>query len=494
MNNKTQITLSLNPSKDNLEQLLRIQYFLVHSLSHAKKNTSVDRMIAIHGLDNVNEYILKFIVDVLDIEEKTGCNFKDSELKNILGQVSKFLKSEHSIFIPYTHDIKSLRQIRNLVQHNGLDPNISDLNKYCQAVEKFFFKIIKILFNLERKDLRFSSIVKDKEIKELILDIENNIESSNYLEAVISCRDAFENAQFKRLENTSLHLTAAPAQIEANKTEYIKYFFQNITDELFINSNGINLNTYKKFKDYINYIPLEFTHESSAGILNRDWEKQDADFCYNFVVNTILQWELEELPEIHNPPYSENTSEKVDWEEFLAGVELGESGCIYSGSNLSEFRLFYINEKCYKSLDLKSWEPKNIEEFVSIQKADGEIKRKSTYQIKIKGFHYNLLTNNPPRWSFIFHYENVHFGRKVEEIVGGELKCITKSLNESSIEDIANSLKCFSDKDNSAYIEKSTNIVNHIKTNGPLKTPDEVKNLMFLDDSDYHSLSFDFSL
>lgn len=133
------VTLPNSPDADILARLVRAKQFLEHAKSHAACGTDFDFMIATHGADNAIEFTLKLVADHVRYEEVSGCALPESELAQIAGVLSKFLKKSHNITLPYFQDIKALRQIRNLVQHGSFAPG-ADVTRQMTIADRFFIQ------------------------------------------------------------------------------------------------------------------------------------------------------------------------------------------------------------------------------------------------------------------------------------------------------------------------------------------------------------------
>ena len=129
------------PSLTTLKLLTRAKLLLEHALSHASSPSGIDPLVAIHGLDNAIEFTLRISADHLDFETITGRSFPDSELAQMAGELNRLFMDCASTGLPYYSEIKTLRRVRNLVQHGGIDPG-SDLNRFTGISKSFFERIV----------------------------------------------------------------------------------------------------------------------------------------------------------------------------------------------------------------------------------------------------------------------------------------------------------------------------------------------------------------
>lgn len=291
------------PDQVILELVIRALAFFKHAVSHSAINSPVDRMLAIHGLDNAVEHFLRIIIEHLDIEGKEGKNLDTVELASLAGEVNTFLKKEHNINLPYITEIKKLRQVRNLVQHGIIDP-MPDLKHFEKIVDRFFNKSLKMIFDIDSNNMSLSSIVRDGFIKNKLLKAEKNIINKKYLESIVASRDAFENAYYKKLGHSSTLWSFIPAFIEAKRgSKNIAHYFDNIREEIEIIQLGVDINCFKHFNEYLSHIPLKYKADKSRGgvVMQRPWQQQDAEFCYHFVVDVILKWQNSEFAPLYIP-------------------------------------------------------------------------------------------------------------------------------------------------------------------------------------------------
>jgi hypothetical protein len=224
MDTPVKVYLPKAPDQDCIKLLSRARLLMEHAFSHVDQNSDLDNLIAIHGMDNSIEYILRIIIKHLDIESITKKNLESSELAALAGEINKFLQNNCDGALPYLADIKLIRQIRNLVQHGMVNPQ-PDIERWKNVTERFFDKALGEIFGLKRQDLRISTLINDGLLKEFIKDAEQLIDQNKYLKSIIACRDAFENAVYLLTKNSNIRLSAAPALIESKKRTYTPIVF-----------------------------------------------------------------------------------------------------------------------------------------------------------------------------------------------------------------------------------------------------------------------------
>lgn len=398
--------------------------------------TSIDRMIAIHGLDNSIEYLLKIIIKHLDIESITGKNLDTHTLASLAGEVNKFLSEYFNIHLPYFSEIKTIRQIRNLVQHGVVDPK-PDIQRFSKITERLFDKIFIIIFDIKREELRISSLIENTEVKKHLNLAENYIDKEEFLLSIVSSRDAFENALFFQIKDSDIKLSSIPALVEVHKSGDRSYwFFEKITNEIELSRLNINLKKYDRFSEYIRYIPSEYNADKSMGytVMQRPWNREDAMFCYSFASETIIKWQEEELEPIYNPRFpidsykSETKIGDVVISEYL------EHGCYYDYGFDSTVELIYVDKFVKEKLD--ELIPEKIYLYSDKTLKEGELNTVIECNIKLLNVNKKLITNNPERWEIALWYNQIPFTWNKKDYKDGKVFKETPCINTANEEEL----------------------------------------------------------
>jgi hypothetical protein len=406
MATKLKINLPSSPSEESLQLLMRARLMLAHAVEHASQQTEFDNMIAILGLDNTVEYILRCLTSHLDLESVTGRNFDTFELANLAGSINKALKEFANASLPYMGEIKLLRQTRNLVQHGAVAP-YADLDRFAKITERFFNKVLVTIFGFKLDELRISSVVKNELTKKYLRKAEKGIDSENWLKSIVSSRNAFENEFFQRIKSLDISLSLYPHLVcLEEKDEFAMYGYETIKNELEITYLGINTAEYRHFKDYLDHIPSEYRPEDSYGniVMQRPWVKEDALFCYNFSASTILRWQSKEKGRL----YPITFDKEYKHNETIAGINItkrSEGGCSYLYQNNNRLYLFYTTKEIKRRFEKRR--KGNIYKYKTIAYVDG--KKESVYEerIQLLGTHMFLMTNEPEKWGIIIWYKAI---------------------------------------------------------------------------------------
>ena len=401
---KLSIDIPTPPGATTLQLLLRARLMFAHALEHASLETEFDGMLAVLSLDSTVEYLLRIVASHLELEAVTGKSFDIVDVSSLAGSISKTLHELTGVRLPYLAEIKLQRSARNLVQHGAVSP-LADLRRFCTLTERFFNQVLIEVFGLRLPDLKVSGVVKDDAVRAHLENAELALDRSEWLECVVACRDAFQNAYFNSIQYSEVTLSLYPAIVQAKGDKDMSMWaLTTILEELELSRLGINNREYRRFREYLDYIPWEHrpTGDKSHRILERPWKRNDAVFCYGFVSTVILQWQEKETPAINVAPELENDYE---FTEHIGSVDISDklgSGCSY-----------HFGSDCIELLFLSGGTKREIE---SLTEGGSYIYKKQRYvggqkdrhreePIQIIAKHAHLVTCDPERWGVVLWYQ-----------------------------------------------------------------------------------------
>jgi hypothetical protein len=387
--------------------LIRARLFLEHAVSHAASPSEIDPMIAIHGLDNTVEFLIRILATHLDFEAVSGKSFPESELAAMAGELNRFLTEQYRERLPYLSELKILRQTRNLVQHDAFSPQ-SDLAKHVVIVQRFFERALKLVFALDLNELKLSKIVTDPVVKERLADAEVARSAKDYLKAVVACRDAFDYALLVRGRLTDLKLQGVPtiARVDPKDSDTPR-FYEAIQSE--ISSLALGLDSFQngRFRDIVRHIPIEHCVEWHGNlVMQRAWEARDADFCYSFVTDNVLRWQAKDLAPLYQilPSDSEYATSYT-----VNGIKLKTHpnfGCTYFRETgwLELWCVTRQTKEHLRKIDLRevcTWE--------SFGTNNDTPSHRAKFKCKIVHRRIGLVCNRPELWEVALEHMRVPF-------------------------------------------------------------------------------------
>ena len=424
------------PDEEIMHMLIRANQFLNHAKGHALSNTEFDVMIAIHNLDNAIEYTLRILIRHFDVENLTGKNIDTCEIDVLIGELRRFFVDQSMPALPLVQEIKLIRKQRNMVQHAMTNP-ASDLKIYIGYGEKFFQRTLGRYFGIAVSDLRFSTLIKDAFVKDLIRRAEEKIDAQNYIEAIVDVRDAFDYAAFQNPMYRYGRLMIGPTIVEAKGVgEELPHFLSHIHDTLWLTAMSVDMSRYNRYLEYTEYIPSEYCKGNAfQHLLQRGWERRDADFCYLFVCETILQWQTMDTSDIDAREDYDEPFKNCVFTDLIEGVDIRESfeskGCTY-GLNKKMGKLFFVNseEKLYR---IKAGSDRGYLRHHFTREENGEVSYERQVILHSLGIDWKLVMNNPETWQVFLLFEEVPFTKKchvdldqVDIDVLAEDECVTE--------------------------------------------------------------------
>jgi len=441
----------MQPTEDIMRTLIKAKGFLEHSKHHSLLGGEFDVMISIHNLDNSIEYMLRIIIRHLDIENLTGRTISTAELSGLIGEIQKFLTSNSSESLSYVQEIKKIRELRNMVQHAMILP-VTELRTYLNFGQRFFENCLTKFFGITVDEIQFSTLVLDVDLKQMLVDIEKQIIGSYYLDAVANCRNAFEYAYFLFSMKSDQRIASAPlfAKLKNNDTD-LYYYLNEVDTNLSISASGIDLTHYNRYKRYVRHLPIEYcTDWNGNSVLQRAWNKEDADFCYSFVSNAILSWEKLKIKPIHDFAPEEMYTSETLFNDIIIPDKYEGYSCVYFNRDYTTLdELLTVDGEIASLLKEKL---QNGNTYLLGHKSYKNGKLESVFKkYALLNHHYiKLVVNFPAIWQVTINYTVIPFAL---HIVDGDIFDVDslnkQGLSEMGVDDAsANKILDFIDETN----------------------------------------------
>lgn len=438
------IELPKNPDVETMKMLIRARNFLEHATMHASINTEFDRMIAIHNLDNSIEYILRIIIKHLQITEITGKTIDTPDIAQIIGEIEKFLKDHTTVHLSYITEIKLIRNLRNLVQHAMIDP-AADLNTLLPIGHKFFERSLEKFFGMTASDIRYSTLIENDILKNLLKTSETFIEQKNYLESVVYSRNAFEYACLIFNKGSHQRIRRAPTLVEIrDKFPSLCDYLETIDKKIQLDSYKVDINLYDRFTEYIDHIPAEFCADwHSNTVMQREWEAEDAVFCYQFVSDIIYKWQTMKAKPLYTVEDISPRSIIRKINNININEELQEYSCIYAyGQESGE--LFFAGKDTKDKIKARIHEKQiYLEEHEAYESEI--LLNKSSILIFVDFVRIELASNDPALWEIIIWFRSIPFtyvNQNSEEIIDIN-SCGEDLLNAGLPQEITNEVAAY---------------------------------------------------
>ena len=386
--------LPIAPTTETLKSLIRANLFINHAKQHALSENEFDTMISIHNLDNAIEYTLRILIRHLQIQERTGRTINSCELAQLIGEIQRFIKDEYNESLSFVQELKMIRDLRNLAQHAMIVPT-SEVSTYLSYATSFFERTLEKFFGISTEKLKYSSVIRCNEVKELLNEAENCIDRCKFLEAIVNCRDAFDYANFLYNNDSIQRITRAPAFSELRmKNNKLYQYLLDLDRRVSLDILKTDISQYLHYMEYINCIPFEYQANWVGNtVLMRDWEIKDAEFCYLFVSQSIMQWERNCREPIQESCVSEEHQVEFVDEicEVSATAVFPSYGCQYLFEN-EEARLFYCDKTGFDRL--KNCLKKNVVTITEKKLKGSCIQTHTLHYANVVHFDIQLVMNS----------------------------------------------------------------------------------------------------
>lgn len=286
-----------------LRQLVYTKGLYNKGVEHYSFNTEFDRAIAILHYDNTIEMLMNATIGHLGGNQSKERNFYallDLLKKNI--QKNGYDPNE----LIHESEIKNMRAARNLIQHHGIIPSASDLDRYTELIETVFAKIVRNIFKLDISEISLAILIKDDELKAFFYEAEKKYTLKKYEQSLILSASAFEFAKIKeqgRLygsgllwkkrkieKNQLINLLIDEIEVLKLRLDYKKY--QKYRG---IFSNCLGPNTELSSFDNDKIVPeieknIKDARQSWIAMESEEL-RDNAKFCLDFTLEAILKWE-----------------------------------------------------------------------------------------------------------------------------------------------------------------------------------------------------------
>lgn len=144
--------------------------------------------------------------------------------------------------------------------------------------------------------------------------------------------------------------------------------------------------------------------------MQREWEKRDADFCYAFVSQAILYWQLTQERPLYEVDMSKYPSHRHD--KKISGVNIPEiypekTYICFTNDGIGEL-VFIDNDAKEKLQKLLCGHIYTFENVITNEKTAAIFREYKEY-IVIDAFDFNLILNNGSLWEFMLYYRVIPF-------------------------------------------------------------------------------------
>lgn len=205
---------------------------------------------------------------------------------NILNQD---LRSKQNKQLKHTESMKSLNNARNSIKHEGLTFSKEEIERFKFETLSFFEENTQLIFSLEFEDISLIDLVKNKKVKEILIEVQKLKEGKEYLKALYKLRSAFRQL-FDDFQSKTPNLSISRRRYHSVETSIeVDMNFEEIFRDLELIILNIDYKKYLKFRIWsLNYLQenlFSFFDKSKS----RKHTSTHVDYCLNFVIECALK-------------------------------------------------------------------------------------------------------------------------------------------------------------------------------------------------------------
>lgn len=185
--------------------------------------------------------------------------------------------------LPFRSRLFALNKLRVNSKHYGLAPAKSETEGLVVTVREFFDEVSDTILNNKFASISLVQLLRDGEVKNLLLEAEECFKSNNYEDCLINCRKAvysrfessYDISPYKDEQNPQgigLLLLMRKAPVYARNREYIEKNVKDPTDFIVMDHNEIEIELMKYGIDSVAFWNIwRLTPEVWRADPNSDW-------------------------------------------------------------------------------------------------------------------------------------------------------------------------------------------------------------------------------
>lgn len=283
-----------------MRRLVIMKQIFSQGKDHRRKYTQMGYMLACHHYDLSIEMLLRMICTDLNIKLK----LKEDGFWHIWELVNTEVQKKFKNGLPLMHEIEALRNTRNSIQHAGTIPSDLDVERFEGYTRTFLEDTIKKVFSINFEQVKLSELIDDTILKVYLDEAENLLSENNFEEAIKKLSVAFEIGKTKSLGNIyedDWSRILRPFAFDDIEKILGRRAIRDLVEAFEKTEKMLNMLALRlDYEDYLNFKKKSFevvwyigeSKPKAIGITSEPITKENADFCYNFVLNSFITWKL----------------------------------------------------------------------------------------------------------------------------------------------------------------------------------------------------------
>lgn len=282
-----------------MKRLIIMKQIFSHGQEHRQKHAQMSNMLACHHYDLAVEMLLNIMGTEMGVKLP-----KDNDFWKLWAEINIVFKSKFNTDLPLRHEIQPLRYARNSIQHSGTVPSDSDVERFEGYARTFLDNTINKVFSIDYENIKLSELINDGTIKAYLVEAENLIRQNDFVGALEKISIVFEIGKRKAIQT-----------IYENEWSEIIPPYGFVEIETALGHSAVNdlLEAFKKVEGMLNMLALTLDYREYITFKKKSFRvyyypglpepkvikdgievrtKEDAVFCYDFVLNSFITWEL----------------------------------------------------------------------------------------------------------------------------------------------------------------------------------------------------------
>jgi len=287
-------------------------------VEHLRKRTESDVAVAVLLFDNSLEAMFWLLKDTYDLQipNETGARYS-WRLLSVIG--SEMKKKKKVLLKENESGLIELHLARNGVQHNGIIPTISSVERFRATTEMVLSNLAADDFGISWNKISMSLLIDDPVVRELYLMAEKYVDSKQYVEAAQSLVATFEFLKRKEIDRRFgsgilEKRWAAKKASQDSEDPHVKRladYTLALEKEIEILKLGVDYKCYQKYRDVFSIEPFDsvavpVTEKDAEAVLRAVQEKYGTEtlfnehpeflqewliFAFEFVIDNAIRWQ-----------------------------------------------------------------------------------------------------------------------------------------------------------------------------------------------------------
>lgn len=283
-------------------RLLLAKQLYLHGLDHSNKAGALNMMIAVHNFHNAIEIVLRAIFLHYEIRPEKQLNIEFEVMLNEIDNHPSF--KNQGMRLPYRQELRTLNQLRNLVQHHAVEPPSDTMDDWRVFTRRFLERTCREYFDLEFDTLSPLEMIDDEVLKDLLRlsllfiekgDFKNSLllAKSTFRTVAVSMFRVFPDEVFFSSSFTSAFISRFPESDLKNALQMLDKKSDQAEYHAIVLSSGVSLADYKRFTSS----PPSFFFSLTDDKPFKDWgqtepDEETARWVHEFVVIMIVRWQV----------------------------------------------------------------------------------------------------------------------------------------------------------------------------------------------------------